>query len=93
MSEDYGVQLSLKRGNDMLNIRAKNAHDFSALYNEVSKLPELNEYFPTQEKPASEAPVVTAEDFLEQKEVVVAADEPTVNDPRALARARMKGGK
>lgn len=46
MPDDFKVQLSLKRGADMLNIRAGNAAEFHSLVEELADLPELKTYFP-----------------------------------------------
>ena len=85
MADDYKVQLSDKKGERMLNVRADTALEFKALYSELSSMPELSEFF-RQAKPLTVVPP--------QEEVAAAPVEEPGKKLSALeiARQRMKGG-
>ncbi len=99
MSDDFKVQLSIKKGEGMLNIRAENANEFHALYEELRQLAELGGYLPSagsgvqSPRPLATVAEAPAEVAVEPEP----APDPAPKDPLAAARekakARMKGAK
>ena len=80
MAEDFKIQLSVKKGEGMLNIRAEHSAEFHALYTELAALPELSGYFPLRSVPSA----------VEEKAEAPASDKPL--SALEIARQRMKGG-
>lgn len=83
MADKYKIQLSLKRGEDILVIGAENAHEFKSLANELSELSELNKFFPPSKVSAQEPTITQAPPPSEVGAKVSALE---------IARQRMRGG-
>jgi hypothetical protein len=45
VSEDYKIQLSIKKGNDMVNVRADTAAELQAIVNEAKTKDDLKDFF------------------------------------------------
>jgi hypothetical protein len=97
-SKEHKVQLSLKRGNDMLNIRADTATEFSSLVDELGQVPSLGGFFPKVSPVASAKEEAAAGSEVDPADVGEASAPPsseTSSSKSALeiARERMKGVK
>ena len=91
MADEYKVQLSAKRGEDILVLRASNANEFHALADELSRLPELQRFFPAQPAP-SPGQVIQVPEGKSVEEAVAEAQAAPVSAIEK-ARARMRGGR
>ncbi len=90
--EGYKVQLSIKSGDGLLNIRADNANEFHALYEELRGLPEMSGYLPSA-GPGVQSPRPLATVAEAPAEVAVEpepAPDPAPKDPLTIAREKAK---
>jgi len=91
VADDYKVQLSDKKGERMLNVRADTALEFKALYSELSSMPELSEFF-RQAKSVVINPAGEEVSVERGGPIVVVPAPDTKLSALEIARQRMKGG-
>jgi hypothetical protein len=107
MTDEHKIQLSVKRGQDMVNVRANTANELQVLIEDLAKIPELSAFFGRSTPAVAETGVaeVAAQENVVEAAVAAPVVEPTVaavpgGSPAStaplsaleIARQRMRGG-